>query len=160
MTLARIAGALLLAAALLAAPLAGQPQQSRLDRERSRFQSETDPIRRAKALAKLGDEKLKVLHQELSAGEFDEARELMDSHLNNVKSTIEGLKASGRDAEKKPDGFRQLEMHLRRSIRSLDEAILAMPVDERERFVEIKGELDVIDRELLQMIFPRRPGRK
>jgi hypothetical protein len=160
MRLARIAGAWLFAAALFAAPLAALPQQSRLDRERARFQAETDPVRRAKALARLGDEKLNALQQELAAGEFDAARNLMEVHLKNVKSTFEGLQASGRDAEKKPDGFRQLEMHIRRSIRSLGEAILSMPHEERERFGEIKGELEEIDRELLRMLFPRRPGRR
>jgi hypothetical protein len=38
--------------------------------------------------------------------------------------------------------------------------MMAMPAGERERFQDVKDRIETSDRELLRMLFPRRPGRQ
>ena len=148
--------------ALVACLLSAQPaaSQQKLEELRANYHAESDPVRRAKALTKLGDEKFAVLRRELAAENYEAAHRLARQYLEAVRSTSDALKASGRNAEKKPDGFKQLQMHVRGSTRRLSEAILSMPSDERAPFAEIRSELEKIDRELLSLLFPRQPGRR
>ena len=44
------------------------------------------------------------------------------------------LRATVPDPEKKADGFKQLETHLRNSIRILNDLVFGLPLDQREPF--------------------------
>lgn len=148
-----IAGAFL--SALLAAPQA----QNRVSALQSKFQSETDPVRKAKALPKLGDAQFEAVQRETAAGNYAEALRTVEEYCGEVNAAYAALKASGVDAERKPSGFKQLEIHLRRSLRRLDDIILVLPAGSREPFEALRSDLQAVENELVHLLFPRRPPK-
>jgi hypothetical protein len=129
-------------------------------KRRAEFEREDDPFDKARRFPRLGEELLKRIRQQVRQEAYDAALATLQEYRDLARVAFEGLKNSGVDAEKKPSGFRHLQIHLRRSIRDLGQTITALPVPEREPFVAIQHELEQINRALLEMLFPRRPTRQ
>jgi hypothetical protein len=119
-----------------------------------------DPVQTAKDVVKQGEIQLEQMRREIRNENYDAALSVFRDYWNAIKSAHAGLKASGRDAEKKPNGFKNLQIHIRQNIPRLDQTILSVPVDQREPFEAIRKELDKIDRELIDALFPRQPSKK
>jgi hypothetical protein len=132
--------------------------QSALDKLELRFAQETDPVRKARAFPKLGEARLNVLRGQLRDEDFAAGSKTLQQYRDEARTAFAGLKSSGIDAEKKSNGFRQLQIHLRRSIRQLADLITLLPFAEREPLETIQKELDQMERELINMLFPRQPG--
>ncbi|MBI1750940.1 MAG: hypothetical protein HY234_11655 [Acidobacteria bacterium] len=120
----------------------------------------TDPVQKAKVVVRQGEAQLELVRREVKAENYDEALRVLSEYRDAIKSAHAGLKASGRDAEKKPGGFKNLQIHLRRSVQRLDQTILSLPVEQREPFEAIRRELDAMDKELIDALFPRQPAKK
>jgi len=148
-----------LGAALLLLPLTPAHAQDRLQEDKSRFQNESDPVRKARALPKLGEAELQLARKDTKEGNFAEALEVLHQYADAVQSAFAGLKASGINAEKKPKGFKELEIHLRKNFRQFDDVIAAVPLNQREPFELLRKQLEAIDKELIDLLFPRQPGR-
>ena len=134
--------------------------QGRLDEYRAKFERETDPVRKARAMPKFGDALLDQVGAQLQKAEVEAALNTLEGYRDAVLKSHGGLKASGINAEKKPSGFKQLEIHVRRGLSRLEDLILAVPLEQRQAFEEIRKQLEQVDRELLEMLFPRRPAKK
>ena len=119
-----------------------------------------DPVQNAKTVVKQGELQLAQVRREVNAENYGEALRFLTEYRDAVKAAHAALKASGRDAEKKPGGFKNLEIHIRQSMQRLEQTILSLPVDEREPFTVIRKELDSIDKELIEVLFPRQPAKK
>ena len=115
----------------------------------------SDPVRKAKALTKLGDAQLNLANQETDAGNFAQALKIFQQYRDEVKTAHAALKASGIDAERRPNGFKQLQMHVRKAIREIGQTTLAVPVEQRKPFEATREELLHIEKELIDMLFPR-----
>ena len=147
------------AAGLFLLPLSSALAQDRLAELRARFSQQNDPVRKAKVLSKLGQAEIELLRKEVSAGQYAEALRLLEEHREEVKATYAALKQSGINPEKKPGGFKDLQIHLRKTSRQLRDAILILPYSQREPFHTIRGELEEMESELIDMLFPRQPGK-
>jgi hypothetical protein len=134
--------------------------QDRLGRAQRDFDRETDPIRKAQRLPRLGDEMLKLLRAQAQGGEYERALATLAAYQEKVRLVHQALRETGIDAERKPRGFRQMELHLRSALRSLDDTISRLPYERREEFQPYREELDRIHSDLLRLLFPRRPGRR
>lgn len=119
-----------------------------------------DPVKQAKDVVRAGQTQLERMRHEVRNEDYDAALRVLREYRDAIKSAHSGLKASGRDAEKKPNGFKNLQIHIRQSIPRLEQTILSVPVDQREPFETIRKELDAIDKELIDALFPRQPGKK
>jgi hypothetical protein len=73
---------------------------------------------------------------------------------------VEVLKKQRPNAEKQSNGYRQLEMQLRKGIREVDETILVSPEAYKPPLQIVRQDLISMDDELLKMLFPRRPVEK
>ena len=140
----------------LCTPLAAQ---SRLDKALEKYQEETDPVRKARALAKLGGPEIDLAMKQLKAGEDVTSLETLEKYRDQVQQTFAALKATGIDAERKPAGFKELQISLRRTLRSIDDLVLALPVDKRPFFRAVRDELAKVQNDLIDALFPRRPTR-
>ncbi|HWQ03497.1 MAG TPA: hypothetical protein VNL38_03370 [Candidatus Nitrosotenuis sp.] len=151
---------------LLAGVLAGvlsfsvTNEQESLSALRRRVQQQTDPVQKAKAVPRVGDMHIEQFRRETSAENYDAALRVIQEYRDLIKDAHESLKKSGRNADKNPNGFKQLEIHLRQSITKLARVILSIPQDLREDFETIRKELEMIDKELVEAIFPRQPAKK
>ena len=149
----------IVAAALSAILFPAARAQDRVAELQAQFNRETDPVRKAKILPKLGDAQFDQLRRQTDAGDYVQAVRILGDYRNEVKTAETALKATGVDAERKPAGFKQLEIHLRKSLRELDQTILVLPDDQRPPFQDIRQELASIEKELIDRLFPRQPGK-
>jgi hypothetical protein len=137
-------------------PLAAQ---DRMAAELARYDQETDPVRKARALAKLGDDQIDEARKQLKAGDDVASLHILEQYRDEIQHTAEALKATGLDAEKKPAGFKELQISLRECVRRVDDLILSLPVDKRPFFREVRTDLVKTQNELIDALFPRQPDR-
>ena len=119
-----------------------------------------DPVKKAKDVVRQGELQLAQVRREVRDENFDAALRVLRDYRDAIKSAHVGLRASGKDAEKKPNGFKNLQIHIRQNMARLGQTVLTVPVDQREPFEAIRKELDTIDRELIDALFPRQPSKK
>jgi hypothetical protein len=147
------AWAILLGFTLLASSAA---PQKKLAEDKSKFLQETDPVKRAKRLAKLSRDEFKAVDKSARAGDLAAALEQLAEYRNEVLDTQKRLNSTGVRASRKPAGFRQLEIALREFVRRLDDLTAEMDVGQRAPFLKIRRQLNAADQRLLNQIFPSR----
>ena len=83
----------------------------------------------------------------------------LEQYRDEIRHMAEALKSTGVDAEKKPAGFKELQISLRENVRRIDDLILSLPADKRPFFREVRTDLVKSQNELIDELFPRRPDR-
>src|SRR4051812_25949445 len=102
-----------LAAILVAGICIPALAQDRYEEDLARYERETDPVRKARALVKLGESQVNRARKQLK-DETDEASLVtLQTYLEEVQKTDAMLKATGNDPERKPSGFKELQISLR-----------------------------------------------
>jgi hypothetical protein len=146
----------LIAALALCAPLAAQ---DRLAEELAKYQHETDPVRKSRALAKLGDEQVDLAKRQLRADDEVASLHTLEQYRDEVHDMVNALNGTGVDAERKPGGFKELQISLRETIRRIDDLILTLSVDKRPFFRVVRNDLFTDQNVLIDELFPRKPER-
>jgi len=144
------------AALALFAPLAAQ---DRLTVEQARYDQETDPVRKARALVKLGDEQIDEARKQLKNGDEVASLHILELYRDEVRYISDLFFATAVTTEKKPAGFKELQISLRETVRHIDDLILTLPVDKRPFFREVRTDLVNTQNELIDALFPRQPDR-
>ncbi len=147
-----LAAALIL---LLSLPLAAQDAPSSLQ---AQFDHEPDPVRKVRLLVKLGDDQVRLARSQSKSGDAEAALKTLERYRDEVVSTLKALKATGVNAEKKPAGFKELQISLRETTRRIDDLIFALPSDQQQFFREVRSDLGKAQNDLFELLFPRRPG--
>ncbi len=151
------AGCLVAIAALaLAAPLRAQDRLAGL---LAQYQHESDPVRKARDLAKFGDDQVAQAREQLKSGADEDSLHTLEKYRDEVRETVTALQAAVPDAEKKPAGYKELQISLRETVRHMDDLILTLPVDKRPFFREVRDDLVKTQNELVDALFPRRPNQ-
>jgi hypothetical protein len=143
-----------IAALALCAPLAAQ---DRMAEDLSKFQHETDPVRKSRVLAKLGDEQVDLAKRQLKAEDDVGSLHTLEQYRDEVHDLVSALHGLGVDAERKPAGFKELQISLRETIRRIDDLILTLSVDKRPFFRAVRNDLFADQNELIDALFPRKP---
>jgi hypothetical protein len=143
-----------LATLAICAPLVAQ---DKLAVDLARYQHEADPVRKARELAKLGDEQIDLAKKLLKAGDEVASLHTLEQYSDEVRETVSGLSGMGVDAEKKPAGFKELQISLRETIRRIDDLIFTLNVDKRPFFREVRNDLFANQNQLIDKLFPRKP---
>ena len=146
----------LVAALALCSPLAAQ---DRLAEDLAKYQHEGDPVHRARDLAKLGDEQIDLARRQLKADQEVDSLHTLEQYRDEVRETVTALNGMGVDPERKPAGFKELQISLRETIRRIDDLILTLNVDKRPFFREVRNDLFTNQNQLIDKLFPRRPER-
>lgn len=150
----------LLAAATLSAFLLPAAQgQENIAQLEGQFNRESDAVRKVKVLWKLGDAQFEQIRKETDDGNYTQALRTLEEYRDEVRSAEAALKATGVDAERKPGGFKQLQIHVRKSLRQVDQTIMALPDNQRPPFEAVRRDLLRVDKELIDLLFPRLPGK-
>jgi hypothetical protein len=152
--------AILLSLVVMFAGVLRAQQQDRMQEYKDKYEKENDPIRKAKALGNYGDAQIQHFVREASAENFEPASTLLTAYRNEVRFVFDGLKATGNDPEKKPDGFKELEFHLRKTLWQIDRTLPAVPIEHRESLQVTHDELGRMHMELIHLLFPREAGKK
>lgn len=131
--------------------------EDKLAELQKRFDRETNPVHRAKLLEKLGDAQFAETRRAFKANDLVTVGIVLEKYRDDVREALEGLKKKHPDAEKQPGGYRQLEIHVRRGIREVEEILLRVPEQYQPPLELVRGDLDRMDREMIGMLF-RHPG--
>src|SRR5437763_14853716 len=123
----------------------------------ARFDRETSGVQKAKLMTRLGEAQLEEARRAGRAGEYDSLGLTLEKYRDNVRAAVDALKKQHPDAEKQSNGYRQLEMHVRKGIREVDETLLVSPDGYKPPLQIVRRDLISADEELLKLLFPHRP---
>jgi hypothetical protein len=131
-----------------------------LEQLQEKFDKETDAVHKAKLVQKLGDAQFEKEREATRTGDFVTAGLVMEKYRDNVRAALEALKKAHPQAEKHPNGYKQLEFHTGQGLREVRDVILAMPEPLRPPMQAVENDLKEMNMELLKLLFPRRPGEQ
>jgi hypothetical protein len=140
----------------LCGPLAAQ---DRLTEDLAKYQHEADPVRKARELAKLGDAQVDLAKKQLKEDQDVASLHTLEQYRDEVHETVTALNGMGINAERKPAGFKELQISLRETLRRIDDLILTLNVDKRPFFRVVRNDLFMEQNQLIDELFPRRPDR-
>jgi len=126
----------------------------------TRFDREPDPVHKAKILEKLGDAEFAEGRKAEKAGDYNGLGLLMEKYRDNARIAFDGLKKRRQDAERHPEGYKQLQFHVDKALRELDQILVIAPTEYRPPLLLVRRDLFAINDELLRMLFPHRPGEQ
>jgi hypothetical protein len=133
--------------------------QDRLADNLTKYQHEPDPVRKARLLTKLGDDQIDLAKKQLKDGDEVASLHTLEQYRDEVRETVAALNSMGVDAERKPAGFKELQISLRVTIRRMDDLIFTLNVDKRPFFREVRNDLFMDQNVLIDKLFPRTRDR-
>jgi hypothetical protein len=134
----------------------------RLERERARLKAATDPIDRAMSDITISEILLSLAGDAVRSGEPEVLEKRLSEYVGAIQDAHESLVKTGRDAHRKPKGFKDLEIALRRQIRTLEDIGHGLTFDQREPVDKAKQQASDIRDDLLKALFGEQnaPSRK
>ena len=153
----RIFASVFAVSGLLAASVFAFSQHDKLAEARDRFESETDPVHRAKLTVRLEKAEFDYIEKEIADNNESAALDALHEYERDVASCVQALDARGVNAEKHSAGFKELEISVREALRRLNDVVISLPGDEQKPFLEVRDNLDQLNRHLMNELFPSRP---
>lgn len=132
--------------------------QDEILRRRQEYDRERDPVNKAKRLPRLGEAHIAAARRAIRDDNVPLAITLLQEHRDLIDSTRQALLAAIPDPEKKPSGFKQVEIHVRKTLAQMADIIAEAPVSERPPLEAIRADLERLNRQLIRDLFPRQPG--
>jgi hypothetical protein len=126
----------------------------------ARFDHETNSVHKAKLLEKLGDAQLEETRRASQASDYRTIGLVMEKYRDNARAAVDALKKDHPDAERHTNGFKQLQIHVHKSLREVDEVLVVAPDEYRPPLEIVRRDLANMDEELLDLLFPRHPAGK
>jgi hypothetical protein len=153
------ASLLIIVSALVAAGIARAATED-VKSLQARFDRETNSVHKAKLLEKLGDAQLEQTRRASQANDYKTIGFVMEKYRDNARAAVDALKRDHPDAERHTGGFKQLQIHVHKSLREVDEVLVVAPDEYRPPLEIVRRDLANIDDELLDLLFPRHPNEK
>jgi hypothetical protein len=126
----------------------------------ARFDHESNAVHKAKLFEKLGDEQFAEARHASQTRDYKSVGEIMERYRDNARATLSTLKKARPNAERQMGGYKQLQIHIHKGIREVDESLLVAPLEYRPPLQLVRQDLASMDDQLLVMLFPRRPEGK
>jgi len=118
------------------------------------FEREQNPVKKSIYATRLAQLKLQQATDAYTKGDLDQGPKLLDEYLNWVKNSWDLLKSSGRPAERKPQGFKELDIALREDARQFGDLEHRVPFTDRDPVTKASQEAEKIRGEVLAVLFP------
>jgi hypothetical protein len=138
----------------------GAAAADKLSELQARFDSEPGGVHKAKMLQKLGDAEFEEASRAEKSGDYTTVDLLMEKYRDNVRTASEALEKENPDGERHPNGYKQLEMHVQKGLRQIDELLLVAPAEFKPPLQLVRNDLVSFDDELLRSLFPRKHENK
>jgi hypothetical protein len=141
--------------AMHAIPTFQEPDKRLVDlqKEKDRLNRATDPVRRTKSQIKISEILLGLTSDAIRTGDLDGMQQRLDAYVAAIQDAHKTMMKTGRDAHKKPGGFRDLEIALRRHVNRLKDIGDALTFEERDPVQKARDEAARIRDELLKALF-------
>ncbi|MGD0962825.1 MAG: hypothetical protein ABSA57_02865 [Candidatus Acidiferrales bacterium] len=134
--------------------------QDRIPEFRARFTQETDPLRRAQMMPRLGEAEFDEITRDVDGGKLPEALVVLKEYRDEIESCEKGLDKRNINAERHPKGYKQLEISLRESLRRLNGLLISFTGDDQKPFLEVRADLDELNRHLIRELFPNQADKE
>jgi hypothetical protein len=144
---------------LLAAPAQSSKTLRNLAKAQQDYDHATNPVDRAKAMKKLGNEEYDAARQALQTGDQKAALQYLQDYYDKASRAHEELDKMGVDPEKHSNGFRQLQISVRERARELKELIGRVAYDQRKPFEDLEQGMDELSQKLIHELFPGHSKR-
>jgi hypothetical protein len=147
---------------LLAALACGQGAAAadKLSELQARFDGEPNGVHKAKMIQKLGDAEFEEAGRAEKSGDYTTVDLLMEKYRDNVRTASQALEKDNPDGERHPNGYKQLEMHVQKGLRQIDELLLVAPPEFKPPLQIVRKDLVDFDDKLLRSLFPRKHENK
>src|SRR5262245_47161750 len=134
----------------------------RLQKERDKLNKLTDPVSRTKTGITIADILLSLASDGVKANEPEVVGKRLNEYVDTIREAEQTMMKTGRDAHRKPKGFKDLEIALRRHIRMLDDMARSLSFDQRDPVEKAKQEASNVRDEMLKALFGEQnaPSRK
>jgi len=152
-------GVWLIAAAALLGAASRIPRRDNEQDLLNRLQQETRPVKKAKYEIRLARLKLLEATDAMDRSEPEKIRELLSLYLAHIHTSWQLLQSSGRNAFRKPEGFKELDIALRRDDRMLTDLGHRLPYFERGDVENAAKEIEQIRAEVIKVLFPPARSR-
>ena len=136
-------------------PVAAQDSVAQLQ---ARFDHESNSVKKAKLLVKLGDAEFEDARRAGREGDNNTVGFTMEKYRDNVREALEALKKQHPDAERHSNGYRQMEMQVKQGIREVEDSMLAAPAPYKPPLQIVRQDLITMDEEMIRLLFPHRPA--
>jgi len=150
----RIVTSRMLLSLLIVFSSAVRAQDPALGKLEIRYQSETNPVQKAKLLAKLGPLEVDQAARDIKADQEEMALSVLERYRDDLRTSVNGLVATQVNASKHPAGFKELQIGLRESLRRLNDLVFLVPSDVQTRFEAVRSDLSATQNSLMEALFP------
>lgn len=144
------------------APLFQQPKPDKrlmeLQKEKDKLKRTTDPVARTKTNIKISEILISLSSDAARTGDIEVMDQRLDEYVASIQDAHQTMMKTGRDAHKKPGGYRDLEIALRRQINQLKDIGQAVTFDQRQPIEKARDEATRIREDLLKAIFGSTNG--
>ena len=150
----RLLSSCLLLSLLIACGATVDAQNTALNKLEVQCQSETNPVQKAKLLAKLGPLEVDEAARRIGENQDEAAMASLERFRDDVRSTADALTAMQVNAARHPAGFKELQIGLRESLRRLGDLVLQVSSDQQPRFEALRSDLSATQNSLIEALFP------
>jgi hypothetical protein len=126
----------------------------------ARFDRETNSVHKAKLLERLGDAQLELTRRASQSNDYKTIGLVMEKYRDNARAAVDALKKDHPDAEHHTGGYKQLQIHVHKALRDVDQTLVVAPDEYRPPLEIVRRDLAAIDDELLDLLFPRHPTER
>jgi hypothetical protein len=132
-----------------------------LDKERTKLKTQSDPVDRTKTHIKISEILLTLVTDAVKNNDMELMEHRLDEYVTTIQDAHETMVKTGRDAHRKPKGFKELEITLRRQARQLEDIGGTLTFDQREPVEKARTQAVEIRDNLLKLLFggTSAPGR-
>jgi hypothetical protein len=126
----------------------------------ARIGREQNLVKRAKFEIRLGRVKLLQAIEAYDRGDAEQCHQLLSAYQERMKGAWATLQASGRQAWRHHQGFRELDIALREDGRYLEDFMRRIPFQDRAPVESVAKEMDELRNKVLKALFPPERLRK
>ena len=136
-----------------ASPLQQPDKRSeQLQRERERLKREKDPVGHTRIQIAISDILLSFAGDAVRNGDLAEMQKQLNEYCAAIQDAYQTMMNTGRDANRKPGGFKDLEIALRRHIIRIDDYAQALTYEQREPLSKAKTEASELRDHLIKVL--------
>jgi hypothetical protein len=139
---------------------AADAQDTPLSKLEAQYRVETNPVREAKLLAKLGPLEVNEALKDLKADQDSAALAVLQRLRDDARKTVDALLATQVNAARHPAGFKELQIGLRESLRRLNDLSSVVPIDQEDQLESLRSDLTETQTSLMDALFPSSKDKR
>jgi hypothetical protein len=124
-----------------------------LQKEKEKYKRLSDPVARTLSDIKISEILVSLISDAVKAGNKELMEERVAEYTTAIKDAHDVMMNTGRDAHKKSQGFKDLEIALRRQANQLKDIGTALTLDQRESIDKARQEASSLRDDLIRALF-------